>query len=80
MREDTEGKRSAWLRANAAEPPRSGTNRLVITHFPNIVGAFGDAAADIGDGESLIIEPEGGEAVVVARVGIEQWSELPATE
>lgn len=80
MRADTEGIRSAWLRAKAGERPADGTNRLMITHFPNLVGAFGDAAADIADGESLIIEPQGGNAVVVGRVRIEQWSQLPDAE
>ena len=80
MQEDTEGVRSAWLRAKAGERPRDGTNRLMITHFPNLVGAFGDAAADIADGESLIIEPDGGNAVVIGRVRIEQWPELLAAE
>jgi len=76
MQEDTEGLRSAWLRANAAEPPRAGTNRLMITHFPNLVGAFGDAAAGVADGEGLIIRPERGNAVVVGRVKIEEWPQL----
>lgn len=77
MQEDSEGIRSAWLRAKAGERPRDGTNHLMITHFPNLVGTFGDAAADIADGESLIIEPKGGNAVVVGRVKIEEWSQLP---
>lgn len=76
MREDSEGIRSAWLREKAAEPPPAHTNRLMITHFPNLVGAFGDATAEIADGESLIIEPQRGNAVAVARVKIEQWAQL----
>ena len=76
MQEDKEGVRSAWLRAKAGERPPDGTNRLMITHFPNLVGAFGDAAADIADGESLIIEPEGSSALVLSRVKIEEWPQL----
>jgi phosphohistidine phosphatase SixA len=73
MRADTEGRRSAWLREKSAEPPAARTNRLIITHVPNLVGAFGDAADGMADGESLIVEPEGGEARIVARVKIADW-------
>jgi phosphohistidine phosphatase SixA len=73
MRADTEGRRSAWLREQSAEPPAARTNRLIITHVPNLVGAFGDAADGMADGESLIVEPEGGEARIVARVKIADW-------
>lgn len=76
MRRDSEGTRSTWLRLNAAVPPPAGTNRLMITHLPNLVGAFHDAAAGMGDGESLIVKPEGGKAIVVARVKIGQWPVL----
>jgi prolyl oligopeptidase len=78
MRADTEGRRSAWLREKAAEPPPAGTNRLLITHVPNLAGAFGDAAAGMTDGESLIVKPERGKGEVVARVKIADWSKLPA--
>jgi phosphohistidine phosphatase SixA len=76
MRADTEGRRSAWLRAKAADPPAAGTNRLIITHFPNLIGAFPDAAAGTGDGESLIVKPGNGRAVVAARVKIGDWPKL----
>ena len=78
MQEDSEGTRSAWLREKAAEAPLHGTNRLIITHAPNLVGAFGDAAAEIAEGESLIIDPQDDGAVVVAHVKIEQWAQLDA--
>jgi phosphohistidine phosphatase SixA len=76
MRRDDEGVRSAWLRAKAAEPVPAHGNRLIITHVPNLIGAFGAAASDMADGESLIIEPQDGKATVVARVTIAQWSRL----
>jgi Histidine phosphatase superfamily (branch 1) len=76
MSRDVEGARSAWLRAKAAEPAPSDSNRLMITHVPNLLGAFGDAAADMRDGESMIVKPEGGSPVVVARVKIEDWAAL----
>ena len=74
MQQDTEGLRSEWLRTQAGVPPAAGTNRLMITHVPNLVGAFGDAARGISDGESLIVRPESGKAVVVASVKIDEWA------
>lgn len=74
MREDREGTRSAWLRTKAGEPVPAQTNRLLITHVPNLRGAFGQAADGMDDGESLIIKPDGGRAVVIGRVKIEEWS------
>ena len=68
--------RSAWLRAAAARPPPAGTNRLMITHSPNLRGAFADAAADMADGESLVIRPERGDAKIIAHVKIEEWPTL----
>lgn len=75
MRSSGDGMRSAWLREKAAEPPPAGSNRLMITHAPNLIGAFGDAAAGIEDGESLIIDAAAGDTVV-ARVKIGQWARL----
>jgi phosphohistidine phosphatase SixA len=74
MRPDAEGRRSAWLRDKAAEQPPPGTNRLMITHFPNLSGAFGAAAAGMGDGESMILRPGAAGAVVVGRIKIGDWA------
>jgi hypothetical protein len=79
MQRDDEGLRSAWLAAKAAEPVPPRSNRLVITHTPNLIGAFGDAAAGMAQGESLILEARDGSLHVVGRVRIEQWPMLAAT-
>ena len=76
MQPDAEGARSAWLRAKAAEAAPGGTNRLIVTHVPNLVGAFEATAADMSDGESLIVRPDGGRAVIVGRVEIDEWPSL----
>jgi phosphohistidine phosphatase SixA len=76
MRPDVEGKRPAWLRAKASESPPASSNVLLITHLPNLRGAFGDDAADMADGETLILRPDGGGVVVVGRVRIDEWSSL----
>lgn len=73
MRPDSAGQRSEWLRAAAANAPQSGLNILMITHLPNLVGAFGDAAADMADGETLILQPDAEHARVVGRIRIEEW-------
>lgn len=78
MAPDAEGARSAWLRNAAAAPPEPGTNTLLVTHLPNLVGAFGDEVRDMADGEALILFPHDGGASIVARIKIEQWPEAAA--
>lgn len=76
MQPDAEGKRSAWLRAKATEPVAQSTNLLMVTHSPNLRGAFEDAAAGMADGETLILRSDEGKLVVVGRVRIDEWSSL----
>jgi phosphohistidine phosphatase SixA len=67
----------AWLRGKIAERPRAGTDTLIVTHLPNITAAFGNAAPDVKDGESLIFRPDGkGGAELVGRMKIEEWPTL----
>ncbi len=67
----------AWLRAKVAEVPAAGTNTLLVTHAPDILGAFADQAADVAEGETLVFHPDGtGSARLVARVRIEEWPVL----
>jgi hypothetical protein len=63
---DTEGRVAA----------RASSNVLLITHLPNLRGAFGDDAARVADGETLILRPDSGRVVVVGRVRIDVWSSL----
>ena len=65
-----------WLRSKAAEPPASGKNLLLITHRPNIEAAFGDAAADMMDGETLVLMPANGEWRAVGRLSVRDWAVL----
>lgn len=66
----------AWLRGNMATPPQSG-NRLLITHGPNVAGAFPENAAGMEEGEALIFHAEGkGDAEVVGRLKITDWAGL----
>lgn len=78
MAPDTEGRRSEWLSNEVAERPKAGTNTLLVTHSPNLMGAFGDAARGMADGEALVLMPQDGRATVVGRIKIEQWPEAAA--
>ncbi len=67
---------AAWLQKIVTQFP-TGTNTLVVTHFPNLTRAFPQQAADVEDGEALIFGPDGkGGAKVVARVKIEDWPKV----
>jgi len=70
-----EAARIAWLKAKIGEAPRPGTNTILVTHAPNIKGAFNiDAAA----GETIAFKPDGhGGANEVARIKIGDWTALP---
>jgi phosphohistidine phosphatase SixA len=72
-----EQSQAAWLKARAAEAPRKGTDTVLVTHYPNIMAAFGQQASGLGDGEALVFRPNGrGGADLVARVKIEDWPGL----
>lgn len=67
---------AAWLRKQVTQFPE-GTNTLIVTHLPNLTGAFPDLAAGMADGEALIFaRDDKGSARLVARVKVEEWSAL----
>lgn len=67
---------AAWLRREAGAPPRAATNSLIVTHQPNIAGAFPEAA-NVAEGEALVFRPDGkGGARLVARVPVATWAML----
>jgi len=75
MRAATESQ-SDWLQKRVTQFP-SGTNTIIVTHFPNISRAFPQWSAGLADGEALVFGPDGkGGATVVARVKIEDWPRL----
>jgi phosphohistidine phosphatase SixA len=70
-----------WLRQKAGEPPRSGTDTVIVTHMPNLVAAFGQAANGAADGETFVFHPDGkGGAELIARVKIEEWPALASQQ
>jgi phosphohistidine phosphatase SixA len=69
--------RLEWLRRAVKQAPPAGRNALVVTHTPNIVGAFGREAADIRAGEMLIFQPDrAGKAELLGRLTVKQWRDL----
>jgi phosphohistidine phosphatase SixA len=69
-----------WLRTKVTKRPRA-TNTILITHQPNIAGAFPESSAGLSDGEALVFAPDGaGHATLVARIKIDQWPELQREE
>src|SRR5258706_2681165 len=71
----------SWLRLKVAGRPRVGTDTVIVTHLPNITVAFGNAASDVKDGESLVFRPDGkGGAELIGRIKIEEWASLAAPE
>jgi phosphohistidine phosphatase SixA len=63
--------RVAWLRKAIGERPAPGKNTILITHAPNISGAFD---IPVQSGEVLIFSPGGSNAATpLARVKIQEW-------
>lgn len=70
-----------WLRRATDRPPPSGGNALIVTHTPNIVGAFGSVARHIGAAEMLVFEPvRHGTARFIGRLTVGQWRALAAVQ
>lgn len=79
MTADDTGTRGAWLRAKAAEAPATGTNTVIVTHYPNILEAYPQEATGLADGEALILRPDQrGGTQFIARLKIGEWSYLEA--
>jgi broad specificity phosphatase PhoE len=68
--------RMTWLKRAVRGPPATATNILIVTHTPNIVGAFGDDATGIAAGEMLVFRPGEGSAALLGRIRIEEWPSL----
>src|SRR5580692_8692142 len=48
---------AAWLQKQVARFPPA-TNTIIVTHLPNIAGAFPQVASGLADGEALIFGPD----------------------
>lgn len=70
------GNQADWLRSLANRPPRARTDMVVVTQYPNIKAAFGDEAADMKDGEALVLRRARNGPQLVARVTMDRWTQL----
>lgn len=65
------------LVAHASEAPARGTNTVLITHSPNVGGAFPDQKPGLAEGEVVVTRPDGrGGTAVVGRIKIDEWPAL----
>lgn len=62
---------AAWLRERVTHLP-AGSNTIIVTHMPNISGAF-PAWGAVEDGEAVIVGTGG---KVVGRIKIDEWARL----
>ncbi|HXS27805.1 MAG TPA: histidine phosphatase family protein [Steroidobacteraceae bacterium] len=66
-----------WLHRAVSKSPPAGSNTLIVTHTPNIVGAFGNSAAGIKAGESLVFEPDRATGTrLLGRITVEDLQQL----
>jgi phosphohistidine phosphatase SixA len=79
MQSNADNERSTWLRKKVTELPRSGTNTIIVTHTPNLRGAFGQEATGVAAGEAFIFHPNGNKADLVTRIKIEEWPRLASS-
>lgn len=64
-----------WLRERANRLP-TGTNTIIVTHSPNISGAFPEVGT-VAEGEAVVVGPgEKGVPRVLGRIKIEEWPGL----
>lgn len=81
MQGNADKSHSDWLQRAVATAPQAKTNTLLVTHTPNLTGAFGPLAKDVAAGEALIFHPRGtGQPELVARVKIEEWPKLAGAQ
>ena len=67
---------AAWLQKRVTQFP-AGANTILVTHLPNLTGAFPQLASGVADGESLILGPDGkGGTTLLARIKIEEWPRM----
>jgi phosphohistidine phosphatase SixA len=71
-------RRAEAFRKMLATVPKSGTDTILITHYPNIIAALGKDWFDVKEGEASIFRPENGSYRLVARVQMDEWSGVAA--
>ena len=72
-------RRAEAFRKMLAAAPKDHTNTILITHQPNIVAALGKDWFDVKEGEASIFRPVDGSYKLVARVQMDEWPRIAAT-
>ena len=72
-------RRAEAFRKMLAAAPKDHTNTILITHQPNIVAALGNDWFDVKEGEASIFRPADGGYKLVARVQMDEWPRIAAT-
>jgi len=75
---DENNRRSEAFRKMLATVPKSGTNTILITHYPNIIAALGKEWFDVKEGEASIFRPENGSYKLMARLQMDEWPRIAA--
>jgi hypothetical protein len=66
----------AFRKLVAAAPP-AGSNRVIVSHKPNILDAFGKDWFDIREGEASVFKPDGnGGYKLIVRIQANEWGKL----
>ncbi len=72
--ETTMAERNVALRQILTSPQPVGTNRVVVSHMPNILSVTG---VRLDEGDALVLAPDGGNDVrLVARLAVADWDTL----
>jgi len=72
--ETTMAERNAALRQILTAPQPAGTNRVVVSHMPNILSVTG---VQLNEGDALVLAPDGsGDVRIVARLAVADWDTL----
>jgi len=72
--EATMAERNAALRQILTASQPVGTNRVVVSHMPNILSVTG---VQLNEGDALVLAPDGsGDVRLVARLSVADWNAL----
>jgi len=70
---DTMEAAAVALRSFLTRLPPAGSNYVLITHSLNMVGV---GLPDVGEGDSVVIRPDGSNWTVVAQIKADEWKDL----
>jgi phosphohistidine phosphatase SixA len=74
---DENNRRAQALRKLVAGLPPADNNLVLVSHKPNIIGAFGSDWQDIHEGEASVFEPDGkGGYRLIVRIEAADWDKL----